>query len=148
MRRGEAGMRRCGTKGLTLSMRRQQKGIFSCRRWQSVGELPMYGEFSGYPFTHLWRQPKKSSRWKTRQKSKSTEGEIKPQRSRCVDADTTELLPARPQWPLLSLRGYVGYILTIPRWIRWETLRGRGCHLPINRNSNCQDWSLNNDGKA
>lgn len=34
-------------------MRRQQKGIFSCRRWHNVGELPMYGEFSGYPFTHL-----------------------------------------------------------------------------------------------
>lgn len=35
-------------------MRRQQKGIFSWRRWHSVGELPMYGEFSGYPFTHLY----------------------------------------------------------------------------------------------
>lgn len=34
-------------------MRRQQKGIFSWRRWHSAGELPMYGEFSGYPFTHL-----------------------------------------------------------------------------------------------
>lgn len=31
----------------TLSRRRQQNGIFSCRRWQRAGELPMYGEFSG-----------------------------------------------------------------------------------------------------
>lgn len=38
-------------------MRRQQKGIFSWRRWHSVGELPMYGEFSGYPFTHLYHKP-------------------------------------------------------------------------------------------
>lgn len=41
----------------TLSMRRQQKGIFSCKRWQSAGELPMYGEFGGYPFTHLRDSP-------------------------------------------------------------------------------------------
>lgn len=34
-------------------MRRQQKGIFSWRRWHKVGELPMYGEFGGYPFIHL-----------------------------------------------------------------------------------------------
>lgn len=47
-------------RALTLSMRRQQKGIFSCRRWQSVGELPMYGEFSGYPFTHLRRRSRNS----------------------------------------------------------------------------------------
>lgn len=39
-------------------MRRQQKGIFSWRRWHNVGELPIYGEFSGYPFTHLWQEPK------------------------------------------------------------------------------------------
>lgn len=37
----------------TLSSRRQQNGAFSCRRWHSVGELPMYGEFGGYPFTYL-----------------------------------------------------------------------------------------------
>lgn len=41
----------------TLSKRRQQKGIFSCRRWHSAGELPMYGELSGYPFTHLQHKP-------------------------------------------------------------------------------------------
>lgn len=34
-------------------MRRQQKGILSWRRWHNVGELPMYGEFGGYPFIHL-----------------------------------------------------------------------------------------------
>lgn len=44
-------------KSSTLSMRRQQKGIFSWSRWHNVGELPMYGEFSGYPFTHLQHEP-------------------------------------------------------------------------------------------
>lgn len=34
-------------------MRRQQKGILSWRTWHKVGELPMYGEFGGYPFIHL-----------------------------------------------------------------------------------------------
>lgn len=37
-------------------MRRQQKGILSWRRWHKVGELPMYGEFGGYPFIHLQHQ--------------------------------------------------------------------------------------------
>lgn len=40
-------------KSYTLSIRRQQKGILSWRRWHKVGELPMYGEFGGYPFIHL-----------------------------------------------------------------------------------------------
>lgn len=38
---------------LTWSSRKQQKGAFWGKRWQRVGELPMYGEFGGYPFTNL-----------------------------------------------------------------------------------------------
>ena len=46
----------CCVSVLTWSSRRQQKGAFCSNRWQSVGELPMYGELGGYPFTYLATQ--------------------------------------------------------------------------------------------